>query len=278
MNGVHLRALSQEDLAERLVSVPRGGRLAARRAARAGCRGHAARPREDRDARRVRALLPVPVRTGRDRAGGARAHAREPACRRGAGTAAERLEALEQFDVESIERTLRELTEQLGLKPKAAFAPIRIALTGRTVAPGLFESAALLGQDEVVTSPRRPLARCSAEAGGDAAREPVQGDGEQPITRTACSCGGHDPGRGACQEPSEPACARVAAGRHAAVPTASCPARPARGWPGATRAARSTRVSPAPPRNGVAERERDGSRERPAKGGRSHHFGPGCVG
>jgi glutamyl-tRNA synthetase len=53
--------------------------------------------------------------------------------------------------VESIERTLRELTEELGLKPKAAFAPIRIALTGRTVAPGLFESAALLGQDEVVT-------------------------------------------------------------------------------------------------------------------------------
>ena len=152
MNGVHLRALSQEDLAERLVTFLERDRLAARRAARARRRGHAARAREDRDARRVRALLPVPVRPRRDRARRARAPACEPARRRGARAGCrERLGALEHFDVESIERTLRELSEQLGLKPKAAFAPIRIAPAGRTVAPGLFESAALLGQDEVVS-------------------------------------------------------------------------------------------------------------------------------
>ena len=49
----------------------------------------------------------------------------------------------------SSRRCARSATE-LGLKPKAAFAPIRIALTGRTVAPGLFESAALLGRDEAL--------------------------------------------------------------------------------------------------------------------------------
>jgi glutamyl-tRNA synthetase len=69
--------------------------------------------------------------------------------------AARRLGELEGWDAASIEQALRALGEELELKPKAAFAPIRIALTGRTVAPGLFESAALLGRDEV-------LARLSA--------------------------------------------------------------------------------------------------------------------
>ena len=78
MNGVHMRALSQEALTERLVTFLRGDRLAARRAARAGRRGHAARAREDRDARRVRAatagFLFGPVEIEPERA---RAHARE---------------------------------------------------------------------------------------------------------------------------------------------------------------------------------------------------------
>ena len=54
------------------------------------------------------------------------------------------------FEAEPIEQALRALCDELELKPKAAFAPIRIALCGRTVAPGLFESAALLGRDEVL--------------------------------------------------------------------------------------------------------------------------------
>jgi glutamyl-tRNA synthetase len=61
------------------------------------------------------------------------------------------LAALERFEAEPIEQALRALADELGLKPKAAFAPIRIALCGRTVAPGLFESAALLGRDEVLS-------------------------------------------------------------------------------------------------------------------------------
>jgi glutamyl-tRNA synthetase len=37
---------------------------------------------------------------------------------------------------------------RLGLKPREAFQPIRLALTGSKVSPGLFESLELLGRDE----------------------------------------------------------------------------------------------------------------------------------
>jgi glutamyl/glutaminyl-tRNA synthetase len=46
-----------------------------------------------------------------------------------------------------------------GLKPKTAFTPVRVALTGRTVAPGLFESAALLGREETLGRLRAARAR-----------------------------------------------------------------------------------------------------------------------
>ena len=49
-----------------------------------------------------------------------------------------------------IEATLRELAERLGMKPRQAFQPLRLALTGSRVSPGLFESLELLGRDESV--------------------------------------------------------------------------------------------------------------------------------
>ena len=48
----------------------------------------------------------------------------------------------------SIEAALRGLAERLGLKPREAFQPIRLALTGSKVSPGLFESLELLGKEE----------------------------------------------------------------------------------------------------------------------------------
>ncbi|HYA08465.1 MAG TPA: glutamate--tRNA ligase [Gaiellaceae bacterium] len=62
--------------------------------------------------------------------------------------AAEALEQVEPFDASSIEAALRELAERLGLKPRDAFQPIRLAVTGSTVSPGLFESLELLGKEE----------------------------------------------------------------------------------------------------------------------------------
>jgi glutamyl-tRNA synthetase len=57
------------------------------------------------------------------------------------------LGAIAQFTPEAIEAALRSICDLLGLKPKNAFTPIRIAVTGSTVAPGLYESIAFLGRD-----------------------------------------------------------------------------------------------------------------------------------
>ncbi len=53
------------------------------------------------------------------------------------------------FDAESIQAGLRErIVDGLGIKPKFAFAPIRVAISGRTVSPPLFESMEILGREE----------------------------------------------------------------------------------------------------------------------------------
>ena len=62
--------------------------------------------------------------------------------------AADRLEQLPTWEAGAIEEDLRGLVEELGEKPRTAFAPIRLAVTGSKVSPGLFESLELLGRDE----------------------------------------------------------------------------------------------------------------------------------
>ena len=53
------------------------------------------------------------------------------------------------FDAASIQAGLRErIVDGLGIKPKFAFAPIRVAISGRTVSPPLFESMEILGREE----------------------------------------------------------------------------------------------------------------------------------
>jgi len=62
--------------------------------------------------------------------------------------AVEALEALGTWDAASIEEALKSaLVDGLGLKPRKAFAPVRVALTGRTVSPPLYESMELLGRE-----------------------------------------------------------------------------------------------------------------------------------
>jgi len=62
--------------------------------------------------------------------------------------AADRLATLEPWEATTIEAALRELAEERGLKPRDAFQPLRLAVTGSKVSPGLFESIELLGRDE----------------------------------------------------------------------------------------------------------------------------------
>ncbi|MFD7591042.1 glutamate--tRNA ligase [Kitasatospora sp. NPDC059811] len=61
------------------------------------------------------------------------------------------LEALADFSPEPIQAALREaLVDGLGIKPKFAFTPLRVAVTGRRVSPPLFESMELLGRPETL--------------------------------------------------------------------------------------------------------------------------------
>ncbi len=66
--------------------------------------------------------------------------------------AADALLGLEPFDHGTIEAALRSaLVEGLGLKPKLAFGPVRVAITGRKISPPLFESIELLGRESALT-------------------------------------------------------------------------------------------------------------------------------
>jgi glutamyl-tRNA synthetase len=61
--------------------------------------------------------------------------------------AARALANVEPFTADRIEPALRGLAERLELKPRDAFQPIRVAVTGSKVSPGLFESLELLGKE-----------------------------------------------------------------------------------------------------------------------------------
>jgi glutamyl-tRNA synthetase len=65
--------------------------------------------------------------------------------------AAHALTSLEPFEAAAIEAALREAAERLELKPRQAFQPIRVAVTGSKVSPGLFESIELLGRETTLS-------------------------------------------------------------------------------------------------------------------------------
>jgi glutamyl-tRNA synthetase len=60
------------------------------------------------------------------------------------------LELLSSFEPEQVEAALRSVVERLGVKPKDVFQPIRVAISGTTVSPGIFESIAALGRAETL--------------------------------------------------------------------------------------------------------------------------------
>jgi glutamyl-tRNA synthetase len=76
-----------------------------------------------------------------------------------AGLAAARaaLAASNDWTFAGVEATLRGVLEAEGLKPKQVFQPIRVALAGGTVSPGIFETVSVLGRDEVLKRIDRTL-------------------------------------------------------------------------------------------------------------------------
>src|SRR4051794_28876516 len=68
------------------------------------------------------------------------------------------------WTVEDVEAALRGAAEREGVKPKAIFQPLRVALTGTTVSPGIFETVALLGREESLARIDEALNRASTFA------------------------------------------------------------------------------------------------------------------
>ncbi len=63
---------------------------------------------------------------------------------------ADTVDGVASFELEPLEAAVRGLAESLGVKAGDLFAPARVALTGRKVAPGIFEVMRLLGRDRTV--------------------------------------------------------------------------------------------------------------------------------
>ncbi len=75
-------------------------------------------------------------------------------------TAIVEVEAAEPFSHEELMARLRaRLVDEMGIKAKFAFAPVRVAVTGRKVSPPLFESMELLGRESTLVRLRALHAR-----------------------------------------------------------------------------------------------------------------------
>ena len=76
--------------------------------------------------------------------------------------ARETLAAVADFDPLTVEAALSPLPEKLGTKPGRVYQPIRVAISGGTVSPGIFESLAVLGREESLRRIDAALVRLDA--------------------------------------------------------------------------------------------------------------------
>jgi glutamyl-tRNA synthetase len=69
------------------------------------------------------------------------------------------LAEVEPFDEAGVERALAGVIAERGAKPREVYQPLRVALTGTTVSPGIFESVALLGREQTLQRIAHALGR-----------------------------------------------------------------------------------------------------------------------
>ena len=74
-------------------------------------------------------------------------------------TVREALGGLDEFTTETVEAAVEPIPERLDLKPGKVYQPVRVAITGTTVSPGIFESLAVLGKDRSLERIDTALAR-----------------------------------------------------------------------------------------------------------------------
>ena len=60
-------------------------------------------------------------------------------------------EKLQKFSEENLENAFKEVVDQTGMKLGQIAQPVRLALTGKTASPGIFEVSAILGKDKVIS-------------------------------------------------------------------------------------------------------------------------------
>ena len=90
-----------------------------------------------------------------------------PDVREALADALEALRAADGFDPASIEAALRPVAERSGRTARAVYQPIRVAITGTTVSPGIFDSLAALGREQSLLRIEQALNRL--------------GQGDQPL-------------------------------------------------------------------------------------------------
>ncbi len=74
------------------------------------------------------------------------------------------LEEVDPFEPEPIERALAPLLAELDVKPGKLYQPIRVAISGGSVSPGIFESLATLGRERSLERIDRAIEKIGASA------------------------------------------------------------------------------------------------------------------
>jgi glutamyl-tRNA synthetase len=69
--------------------------------------------------------------------------------------------AADPFDAAAVEAALAPVVDSRGVKPGKVYQPIRVALAGTTISPGIFESVALMGREETLARIDRALTRAA---------------------------------------------------------------------------------------------------------------------
>ena len=80
--------------------------------------------------------------------------------------ALEALRGTEPFDPPELESALGRILAERDVKPGKLYQPIRVAITGTSVSPGIFESLATLGRERSVERIERAVQRLSTESPG----------------------------------------------------------------------------------------------------------------
>ncbi len=140
LNGVYIRELSPAELARRLEQYT--GRSGLEQAARIS-------------QEKIQTLadfwpLAGPLLDGPIEDPAARARWLDDSGREALGQIRSALTKTTSFDEASVQEALEAVIAERGAKPREVYQPLRVALTGTTVSPGIFESVALLGRDETL--------------------------------------------------------------------------------------------------------------------------------